>query len=620
MLTASFRLVTICLLIVLSSQIYPDPNIIDLETRWGKQLNKSNVLHEYPHPQFSRESSNSYLILNGIWNYAFLNGTQTSIPTTFDGEILVPFSPETPLSGVKKQLTKGNTLWYYRSVDISSTSIQNKGRFILYFGAVDQYCEVYINKNKIGEHFGGYLPFNFDITNAISPDATSFDLYVSVVDNLTDNGAAYGKQTLERGNIWYTATSGIWQTVWIESVPEVYITKVKITPNYDDSSITFKTSSNGKIPNQQGSITIYTGVDEVLRTVLFQPNDTITIRIENFTSWSPENPYLYNVSFSYGEDNVMSYFGMRKFSIDTDSKGKKRLFLNNKPYFHNGLLDQGYWSDGYYTAPSDEALIYDIQKMKDLGFNMLRKHIKIEPLRWYYHCDRLGMLVWQDAVSGGTPYYTLVINVLQQMGINLNDKYYSLFGRSNSQGRDNYYKELGLMIDLLYNTPSIATWVPFNEGWGQFDAKKAVEYIKHYDTTRHIDHASGWHDQKGGDFRSLHIYFKPVKIRPDTEDRAIVVSEFGGYSYPVKDHVGSKVEYGYTMYQTKEEFNKAYEDLYRNEIIPNIEEGISATVYTQVSDVEDEINGMYTYDRQVCKVNKDKMKELAKRIYIKINA
>ena len=610
MLTASFRLVTICLLIVLSSQIYPDPNIIDLETRWGKQLNKSNVLHEYPHPQFSRESSNSYLILNGIWNYAFLNGTQTSIPTTFDGEILVPFSPETPLSGVKKQLTKGNTLWYYRSVDISSTSIQNKGRFILYFGAVDQYCEVYINKNKIGEHFGGYLPFNFDITNAISPDATSFDLYVSVVDNLTDNGAAYGKQTLERGNIWYTATSGIWQTVWIESVPEVYITKVKITPNYDDSSITFKTSSNGKIPNQQGSITIYTGVDEVLRTVLFQPNDTITIRIENFTSWSPENPYLYNVSFSYGEDNVMSYFGMRKFSIDTDSKGKKRLFLNNKPYFHNGLLDQGYWSDGYYTAPSDEALIYDIQKMKDLGFNMLRKHIKIEPLRWYYHCDRLGMLVWQDAVSGGTPYYTLVINVLQQMGINLNDKYYSLFGRSNSQGRDNYYKELGLMIDLLYNTPSIATWVPFNEGWGQFDAKKAVEYIKHYDTTRHIDHASGWHDQKGGDFRSLHIYFKPVKIRPDTEDRAIVVSEFGGYSYPVKDHVGSKVEYGYKMYQTKEEFNKAYEDLYRNEIIPNIEEGISATVYTQVSDVEDEINGLLTYDREECKMDEEMIKKL----------
>lgn len=615
MLTASYRLVTICLLIALSSQIYPDPNIIDLETRWGKQLNKSNVLPEYPHPQFSRESSNAYLILNGVWNYTFLNGTQTPIPTTFDGEIVVPFSPETPLSGVRKQLTKGNTLWYYRSVDISP--IQNKGRFILYFGAVDQYCEVYINKNKVGEHFGGYLPFNFDITSHITPDATSFDLYVSVVDNLTDNGAAYGKQTLERGNIWYTATSGIWQTVWIESVPEVYITKVKITPNYDDSSITFKTFANGKLPEQYGSITIYSGVDEELRTVSFLPNDTITIRIDNFTSWSPENPFLYNVSFTYGDDTVMSYFGMRKYSISEDSKGTKRLFLNNKPYFHNGLLDQGYWSDGYYTAPADEALIYDIQKMKDLGFNMLRKHIKIEPMRWYYHCDRLGMLVWQDAVSGGTPYYTLVINVLQQMGINLNDRYYSLFGRSNKQGRDNYYKELGLMIDWLYNTPSIATWVPFNEGWGQFDALKAVDYIKNLDTTRHIDHASGWHDQKGGDFRSLHIYFKPVKIRPDTHNRAIVVSEFGGYSYPVKGHVGSKVEYGYKMYATAEEFNKAYEDLYRNEILPNIEKGISATVYTQVSDVEDEINGLLTYDREECKMNETMLKQLNSELQYK---
>ena len=615
MLTASYRLVTICLFIALSSQIYPDPNIIDLETRWGKQLNKSNVLPEYPHPQFSRESSNAYLILNGIWNYTFLNGTQTPIPTIFDGEIVVPFSPETPLSGVRKQLTKGNTLWYYRSVDISP--IQNKGRFILYFGAVDQYCEVYINKNKVGEHFGGYLPFNFDITSHITPDATSFDLYVSVVDNLTDNGAAYGKQTLERGNIWYTATSGIWQTVWIESVPEVYITKVKITPNYDDSSITFKTFANGKLPEQYGSITIYSGVNEELRTVSFLPNDTITIRIDNFTSWSPENPFLYNVSFTYGDDTVMSYFGMRKYSISEDSKGTKRLFLNNKPYFHNGLLDQGYWSDGYYTAPADEALIYDIQKMKDLGFNMLRKHIKIEPMRWYYHCDRLGMLVWQDAVSGGTPYYTLVINVLQQMGINLNDRYYSLFGRSNKQGRDNYYKELGLMIDWLYNTPSIATWVPFNEGWGQFDALKAVDYIKNLDTTRHIDHASGWHDQKGGDFRSLHIYFKPVKIRPDTHNRAIVVSEFGGYSYPVKGHVGSKVEYGYKMYATAEEFNKAYEDLYRNEILPNIEKGISATVYTQVSDVEDEINGLLTYDREECKMNETILKQLNSELQYK---
>ena len=585
---------------------FPPGELITLYTTWGENLDKYKVLQEYPRPQFERKS---YMNLNGIWKYALLENDST--PTEYDGDVLVPFSIETPLSGVQKQLLPGGSLWYKREIDFSH--ISNEGRYIIHFGAVDQYCEVFINGNKVGSHDGGYTPFSFDITDFVKSVKT-VELVVKVIDNLTKDGAAYGKQSQKRGQIWYTATSGIWQTVWIESVPKTYLKNVIITPKYDDSSVSFFPVVTGD-EDFKGLVEIFDDKNNKIGEQVLIKDEQSLIKIENFKSWSPESPFLYQVKYTYGKDSVSSYFGMRKFSIDTDESGIKRLFLNNKPYFHNGLLDQGYWSDGYYTAPSDEALQYDIIKMKSLGFNMLRKHIKIEPMRWYYHCDRLGMLVWQDQVSGGAPYNPIVIQILPAIGINLPDKYYSLFGRSSELGRQNYYRDLQRMIELLYNTPCISTWVPFNEGWGQFDALQAVEFIRKLDNTRHIDHASGWHEQNGGDFRSLHIYFKKVSIKPDKYNRTIVLSEFGGYSHGVKDHVGSKNEFGYAKYKTIEALNEAYKKLYEKEIIPLLSKGLSATVYTQVSDVEDEVNGILTYDRKVCKANEEMFRELNSKLH-----
>lgn len=587
-------LVTIVLLYYYVKYFYvPKSTLNPLLTTWGENLDKNKILPDYPRPQFKRES---FLNLNGTWQYAIRESGEEQ-PEKYDGNILVPFSPESILSQVKKQLKPGQKLYYLRKFTIPEEF--NVGKLILHFGAVDQTCEVKINGNIVGSHDGGYLPFSFDITSFVNGGEN--EIQVIVTDELDHNGAAHGKQTLNRGGIWYTATSGIWQTVWIESVPEIYLKSVRITPNYDSSSVTFYPDASY---DAQGTVTIYDGKQEIKTDHILNQAET-TIHFESFKSWSPEDPHLYKVVYKYGQDVVESYFGMRKFSVETH-EGIPRLFLNNKPYFHNGLLDQGYWSDGLYTAPSDLALKYDIEKMKSLGFNMLRKHIKIEPLRWYYHCDKLGMLVWQDAVSGGSYYSPLLIQILP-LGLgktSIKDDDYQWFGRSSKTGRENYYRDLKDMINHLYNCTCIATWVPFNEGWGQFDAAKAVEEIKKIDETRHIDHASGWHDQGCGDFKSLHIYFKPVKISSDKLGRPVVLSEFGGYSLGVPDHNGSNYQFGYAKYADQEKLNEAIEKLYKTEIIPQIPLGLSASVYTQVSDVEDEVNGLLTYDRRVCKADR----------------
>ncbi|KAK8893038.1 hypothetical protein M9Y10_030295 [Tritrichomonas musculus] len=576
--------------------------LITLYTEWGEKLNKNEVLLEYPRPQFERDS---YMNLNGVWHMAITDDKETN--PSIDTEIVVPFSPETPLSGVQKQLLPGNVLWYERDFDLSG--FHNKGRILLHFGAVDQFCEIFINDKKAGEHDGGYLPFDIDITEFIVDN--KIKIRVRVVDDLDKDGAAYGKQKLSRGGIWYTATSGIWQTVWLESVPSAYLNNVKITPLFDLSSVEFIPEFVGDGP-ANGKIFLFDGDNQIAESQLTKGEKTV-VAIDNFKEWTPENPFLYTIKYEYNGETIKSYFAMRKFSIDLDKDGYKRLFLNNKPYFQKGLLDQGYWSDGYYTAPSDEAIIFDITKMKKLGFNMLRKHIKIEPLRWYYHCDRLGMLVWQDAVSGGGPYSQMIISVLPFIGLDyISDSHYSIFGRSSEIGRKKYYRDLRSMINHLYNAPCICTWVPFNEAWGQFDAKVAVDEIKKIDQSRFIDHASGWHDQGVGDFRSLHVYFKSVRISgKDKYDRAIVLSEFGGYSYGVDGHVGSTSQFGYSKYKSKEDLNEGIKKLFEKEIIPQIQKGLSATVYTQVSDVEDEVNGLLTFDRKVCKADDE--------IFININ-
>ena len=392
-----------------------------------------------------------------------------------------------------------------------------------------------------------------------------------------------------------------------------YLKNIKITPFYDEGIIEFEPEyiiGNKNIINNNINYTITDKKGNLIKTGEISSNKKSLIDIPKpFKSWSPEKPNLYFIKFKYGEDVVDSYFAMRKFTIQEDNKGIKRLFLNNKPYFHKGVLDQGYWSDGYYTAPTDEAIKFDIKNMKKMGFNMLRKHIKVEPMRWYYYCDTIGMLVWQDMPSGGSFYNPVVTMITPALKISLPDNWYSFFGRKTEESRNTYYRELEEMINQLYNVPCISTWVPFNEGWGQFDALIAVDFIRNLDATRYIDHASGFHDQFGGDFNSLHIYFGDFNFE-DKYGRVNVLSEFGGYSYVVEGHCGSDHHFGYFKYNTKEEFNEAYRKLILEQIVPQIRKGLSATVYTQLSDVEDEVNGLITYDRKVIKIDMEMVKEL----------
>lgn len=565
-------------------------------TPWGEALDREHPLPEYPRPQLRR---NSYLNLNGIWEYAITKTAEK--PAAMQGEIVVPFSPETPLSGVGHILQPDEYLWYRRSVTLPEGFFRG-GRLLLHFGAVDQRCTVWVNGQEAGSHIGGYLPFALDVTELIEGDAFTLELRVT---DPTDTGSlSRGKQRLKNTGIWYTPQSGIWQTVWMECVPENYLRSLRITPKPEENAVHIRLEADDPAMAavticRDGGIIAEGQTDE-------NGESTLTIPAEELRLWSPENPFLYDVSIVLpGGDRVESYFGMRAFGIGKDKKGLPRLLLNGKPYFQNGLLDQGYWSDGYYTAPSDEALIHDIAEMKRLGFNMLRKHIKVEPLRWYYHCDRLGMLVWQDMMNGGESYSPLSIYVFSNLGLRVKDDRYRYFSRSDEAGRTHYYEELGQMIDLLYNTVSLALWVPFNEGWGQFDALKAAEFIRKRDDTRPIDHASGWYDQGGGDIKSIHWYFRPYHHKqPPKEQRPICLTEYGGYNCAVPGHCwGEGAEFGYKKIADPAEFNRAFQKLMEEQIIPAKERGLAAAVYTQVSDVEGERNGLLTYDRKVCKAN-----------------
>ena len=564
-------------------------------TPWGEALDREHPLPEYPRPQLRR---NSYLNLNGIWEYAITKTAEK--PAAMQGEIVVPFSPETPLSGVGHILQPDEYLWYRRSVTLPEGFFRG-GRLLLHFGAVDQRCTVWVNGRKAGSHTGGYLPFALDVTELIEGDAFTLELRVT---DTTDTGSlSRGKQRLKNTGIWYTPQSGIWQTVWMECVPENYLRSLRITPKPEENAVHIRLEADDPA---MAAVTICRDGGIIAEGQTDENGETLTIPAEELRLWSPENPFLYDVSIVLpGGDRVESYFGMRAFGIGKDEKGLPRLLLNGKPYFQNGLLDQGYWSDGYYTAPSDEALIHDIAEMKRLGFNMLRKHIKVEPLRWYYHCDRLGMLVWQDMMNGGESYSPLSIYVFSNLGLRVKDDRYRYFSRSDEAGRTHYYEELGQMIDLLYNTVSLAMWVPFNEGWGQFDALKAAEFIRKRDDTRPIDHASGWYDQGGGDIKSIHWYFRPYHHKqPPKEQRPICLTEYGGYNCAVPGHCwGEGAEFGYKKIADPAEFNRAFQKLMEEQIIPAKERGLAAAVYTQVSDVEGERNGLLTYDRKVCKAN-----------------
>lgn len=545
-------------------------------------------LAEYPRPQMVRDS---YLCLNGRWELRFLSDGEDTKPVT----IMVPYSPESEYSGVNRTLQAHETMLYSRHVDFPDVDFASE-KLLLHFGAVDYRAVVFIDKEPVYEHIGGYLPFTVEVEKA------SFDLDVSVQDPGDTKEISRGKQSSTPGGIWYPKTSGIWQTVWMEKVPRNYIKDIEIRPNLEGFSLLVRMAET-----DCSSVVCVAGREVSLKT-----GEETFIDMENAHLWSPEDPYLYDFSVTAGNDRIISYVGLRTFGIGSDSEGVKRLLLNGKPYFHHGLLDQGYWKGGFYTPMSDQEFIKDIATMKSMGFNTLRKHIKVEPLRWYYHCDRLGMLVWQDMVSGGGRYNFMVISSPLVRGSFLKDDDYVKFAREDENERKVFEDECYGMVRHLLNCTSIAMWVPFNEGWGQFDSKRISENIHALDPSRTIDHASGWHDQGIGDIKSLHVYFHPYRYKKDRLGRAVLLTEFGGYG--MDTNTTNKKAFTYKRYKTKKELTKAIVRLYEKQIIPAKKKGLAASIYTQVSDVEQEINGLLTYDRSTVKVNAEEILEMSKRL------
>ena len=576
-----------------------------LYTPWGETLDPNHVWEEYPRPQMKRTQ---YQTLHGEWDYMFVSKEESGVFQS-QGKIIVPFSPETLLSGVGRQLQPQEYLWYERELVFSVEECERKDggqRCLLHFDAVDQQAVVYINQKEVASHYGGYLPFVVDITEFVSD--TPCVLQVRVQDDSDTSYHTRGKQTLKRGGMFYTAQSGIWQSVWYEWVPNNYVEKMQITPHYDDAFVNVKLIT--KEPFHNVSVKVDDAQIHYETTCQEQEagcETTIIIRfIEgDFISWSPEQPKLYDFTIQADDDTIQSYFAMRCFTIEKDEQGMMRFCLNHKPYFLNGVLDQGYWPDGLLTAPCDEAFVYDIELAKKTGFNMIRKHIKIEPLRWYYHCDRLGMIVWQDMVNGGTtynmPWVCYMPTALPFLAKRVKDSSYRLLARASEEGRRLWEEECKGTIEHLYNVPSISTWVPFNEAWGQFDAARIADMVKEQDPTRTVDHASGWFDQKAGDFNSVHNYFRKLRVEKD-EKRAFVISEYGGYACHISGHSSVDRIFGYKKYESIEEHAKAFRELIQNQVYPLVEEGLSGAVYTQLSDVEEEVNGLVTYDRKILKV------------------
>jgi hypothetical protein len=539
-----------------------------LRTRWAADVTPDRVLPEYPRPQMVRTAWQN---LNGSWEYAVLDAAAPQ-PGTFAGRILVPFPIQSQLSGVAAPVSDTQRLWYRRT--FRAPALGRDTRLLIHFGAVDWKTDVTVNGKTVGSHTGGYDPFSFDITDALKGSGDQ-ELVVSVTDP-TDRGTQpRGKQVLEPKSIWYTAVTGIWQTVWLEPVPAAHISGLEIVPDAATGSVSVRVLAS----SNAGGAAEVSALDgtRVVATASGPAGQPVVVRIPQAKLWSPDSPFLYDLRVRLGRDEVRSYVGIRTVTVQRDAAGVNRLFLNGKPLFQYGLLDQGWWPDGLYTAPTDEALRSDIERSKELGFNLIRKHVKVEPARWYYHCDRLGMLVWQDMPSGP-------------------DK--------PVENRAAFAPELEHVVDALRSFSSIVMWVPFNEGWGQHETERYVAWLKQHDPSRIVNNASGWTDTGVGDVSDAHSY--PGPAMPLLEDkRAAVLGEFGGLGLPLEGHTWiDKGNWGYRSYKTTEDLGRAYRDLmYQLRIM--VGEGLAAAIYTQTTDVEIEVNGIMTYDRQVVKLPPD---------------
>ncbi len=603
-----------------------DP-LTPLSTLWGENLDPDHVLPEYPRPQMQRDS---FLSLNGYWDCAF---TDTAVPPTlFEEKILVPFSPECLLSGIGRQLQPGEFLWYRTFLPPAAALDASHMRTILHFGAVDHTAVIYVNGHQAAFHEGGYLPFYADITDLLEESGN--ELLVKVQDPSDQGSQSRGKQTLRRGGIFYTAQSGIWQSVWLEQVPPTHLEAIRFETDYDSRKVTIHITAvleNGdrQIPRTTFSVRCKEqdisghllspvhpshwkkdSASTGKRAQTYSASLSFTIPDAFFYSWSPNAPFLYRVCLTLDNDQIQSYFAMRVYSVEPCAfpSGEIPVFcLNHKPFFLMGVLDQGYWPESLYTAPSDEALLYDITTMKSLGFNMLRKHIKVENARWYYHCDRLGMIVCQDMVNGGSRYRMPFINYLPtlfpKLSLHLKDSHYTLFSRRDEQARRQWEQECLKTIDYLRFFPSIAIWVPFNEGWGQFDAARITSLIKTRDSHRLVDSASGWFDQGCGDFISIHNYFRPLSVPVKKwGKRAFFLSEYGGFACHIKNHSSVERVFGYKRYECLAQFQSCYHELIKKSLLPLKTQGLCGAVYTQLSDVEEEVNGILTYDRRINKL------------------
>jgi beta-galactosidase/beta-glucuronidase len=589
-----------------------EPGYGNLFTRWATQVDSENPLPEYPRPQLIRPR---WLNLNGLWAYAILDRA-ASAPEKWDGQILVPFAVESALSGVKRALQPSQRLWYQRSFTIPQDWMRN--RILLHFGAVDFETEVWINTQKVGSHRGGYLPFSLDIRDALQEGENT--LTVAVWDPTDAGQQERGKQMLNPSGIWYTAVSGIWQTVWLEPVPEVNIDCLKITPDIDHETLMLEVLLKGQADGIKVQALALEGENEIGREES-STGQSLVLSIPHPRLWNSQDPFLYTLKVNLLQDGqvvdtVESYFAMRKFSLLPDQNGHLRFALNNKTLFLYGPLDQGYFPDGLYTAPTDEALRFDIEYTKRLGCNFIRKHIKIEPLRWYYHCDRLGMIVWQDMPNGGRAIDNTTSMLAMWGGLQRNDtRRLARFGRAAEQDRTQFRTDLQGMLDHLSSVPCIALWVVFNESWGQFHSREISNWVKHYDPTRLVDATSGWFDHGGGDFLSRHQYVLKLRRPLRRDKRAFILSEIGGYSQSVPGHVwNDKEKFGYRFYDTREALTEAYVRLLKNELLPLIAKGLAAAVYTETTDVEIEINGFLTYDRAMEKMDVERLAYLHREI------
>ena len=591
-------------------------------SKWAETVNPENVWQEYPRPQFERSQWKN---LNGLWDYAILKSHQIQ-PQKFQGKILVPFSFESSLSGVGKKINPNDKMWYRRGFKLPKNWTGKD--VVIHFEAVDYKCALWVNDILVGTHKGGFDRFSFNITPYLKSSGSQ-KVVLAVEDATNFSSQPRGKQQINASGIYYTPVSGIWQTVWLEAVSsESYLKQVKTTTDIDKSTVSLIPMTNVSLVNRyKVAVNIFFDGKKVASGIT-KPNTPLHFKIENAQLWSPDHPHLYDVKMDLinpsGKviDQVKSYFGMRKISL-ADHKGVKYLFLNNAPLFHYGPLDQGWWPDGLLTPPSDKAMRYDIEMTKAMGFNMIRKHVKIEPDRWYFHCDQLGIMVWQDMPS----YNRLALKTPEQMeNTKKKERIYNTLERvkreeadlnRSSENAAQFELELRRMVDIHFNAPSIVMWVPFNEGWGQYDTCRITDFVKQLDPDRLVNPTSGWSLRPCGDIYDIHTYDVDLTVPPISLDRATVIGEFGGIGYPIKDNLWNPEmrNWGYQTYYSTEELLKNY--IYKFNQILDMKQrnGLSAAVYTQTTDVEGEINGLMTYDRKVTKIPEEKLKELHTKLY-----